>query len=299
MTIGNAIILGIIQGITEFLPISSSGHLVLAESYLNLDVQSLKAFDVVVHVGTLVAIFAYFWRDFWNFILAVWYLVFPQKLKKEQTEKAVAEVKTHQKWLGYIVLGSVPAAFVGLMWEDQIDHYFRNPMTVAFFMMATGLFFLIAEALLKTYKKRNGHRGYRKITLKRGIIIGLAQACALIPGVSRSGSTIAAAISQGIEREKAARFSFLLGSPAIFGAGLITALKLFTAENVQLPIAVMVAGFISSVVIGYLSIVLLMKFLKRHSLAVFAWYLIIIGLIMTVWMLHQAMLSALIPDFLL
>ncbi len=267
MDLWQALFLGTVQGLTEFLPVSSSGHLVLAEIFLGLKVESLKAFDVMVHLGTLVAIFAYFWKDFRDFILAAWHL-----LKRTPKDKLSQEVSQHQRWLGYIILGSVPAAIVGIGFEEEIDRMFRNVFSVGVFMVAAAVFFLVAEWLLAHSKKKDD-----KFNWKKALIIGVAQSVALIPGVSRSGSTIAAAISQGVDRERAARFSFLLGTPAIFGAGLITSLKLMKNGFGEAGMDVLGVGFVSSAIVGYLSVWLLMVFLKKHSLKVFAAYLLIVG----------------------
>ncbi len=256
----DALILGILQGITEFLPISSSGHLIIGETYLGLNVDTLKSFDVVVHVATLLAIITYFWVDFKGMIKA--FLAFCSgKLKKDDK---------YGKLILFIVIGTIPAVIVGLFAEDIIDQHFRNIAAVGKWMLIIGILFLLAEHFHKK-KKRAG------LTLRKSIFIGLMQALALIPGVSRSGSTIVAGLFSGIERSEAARFSFLLGIPAIAGAGLLTALKIPENGGFGIDLSVLGVGFISSFVFGILSISFLMKFLKKHSLNVFAFYLIILG----------------------
>ncbi len=281
MSLLQALILGTVQGLTEFIPVSSSGHLVLVEFLLGLEVESLKAFDVMVHMGTLVAIFGYFWKDFWEFILAVWHLV-----KRTPVAEVVPEVRQHQRWLGYIILGSVPAAGVGLFFEDWIDAHFRNPLVVAGVMGIVGMLFFVAEWMLtkvnhKKSKNDDSEMKWRNFTLIKALSVGVAQAFALIPGVSRSGSTIATAISFGIPREKAARFSFLLGAPAIFGAGLVTVLKMPETGWAEVGFNAMVVGFLSSAVVGYMCVAFLMKFLKKYGLRVFGIYLILVAVV--VW----------------
>lgn len=237
MTIWDAIILGIVQGITEFLPISSSGHLVLAEELLGLHVEALKSFDVVVHVGTLLAIVLYFWKDFFKVKLWPW-----------------------------LVLGSVPAALVGFTLEDQIDAVFRSSLAVGIVMLLLGLVFLVPESW--------GQKADKKLTWWRVLLIGCAQAVAIIPGVSRSGSTIFTGRMLGLQREEAARFSFLLGSIAIAGAGFLTALDLKDAPVEWAPLG---AGFLAALISGWFAVKWLMKFLKHHPLTVFGGYLMVVG----------------------
>lgn len=291
MSLLQALILGTVQGLTEFIPVSSSGHLVLVEFLLGLEVESLKAFDVMVHMGTLVAIFGYFWKDFWEFILAVWHLV-----KRTPLERLDGGVRQHQRWLGYIILGSVPAAGVGLFFEDWIDAHFRNPLVVAGVMGIVGGLFFVAEWRLKKVNNKKsendgGEMKWRNFSLIKALTVGVAQAFALIPGVSRSGSTIATAITFGIPREKAARFSFLLGAPAIFGAGLVTALKMPEGGWAEVGFNVLGVGFLSSAVVGYMCVAFLMKFLKKYGLRVFGIYLILITAV--VWGYFVYMLNAL------
>lgn len=265
MTFLDALILGLLQGITEFLPISSSGHLVLGEALLGLNVEALKSFDVAVHIGTLAAIIIYFWKDFVGLIMGFLSLLRIVKKKKKYEE--------YQKLVGYIVIGTVPAVIVGLLFGDAIDYLFRNPLYVGLFMIIVAEVFIIAEGVLKKYKEEVN------VGLKQAVIIGLVQATALIPGVSRSGSTIAAGIFQGVSREKAARFSFLLAMPAILGAGLLTLVKDLKAGEFNVEAMPMIVGFIASVASGFAAVYFLMKFLKNHTLKVFSVYLFAIGLI--------------------
>ncbi|MBP7670928.1 undecaprenyl-diphosphatase UppP [Candidatus Gracilibacteria bacterium] len=254
MTIFDAAILGALQGVTEFLPISSSGHLVLGEEFLGLDVEGLKAFDVVVHLGSLMAILVYFWRDIKGLFGGLWGF-----LNRRSGE--------YEKLIGFILLGTIPAVVIGFTMEEMIDSVFRSVNGVAVGMLMAAAFFLIADRFYK---------GTGKLSVKKAFLIGVAQAVALIPGVSRSGSTISAGIMAGLSREEAARFSFLLGTPAIFGAGLLTALRLEDGEVAVSGMALAV-GFIASFGFGLLSVSVLMKFLKKYSLKVFAVYLLILA----------------------
>jgi undecaprenyl-diphosphatase len=282
----DALILGALQGVTEFVPISSSGHLVIAEEFLGLDVSSLKSFDVIVHVGTLLAILLYFWDDVWGLISAFWRLV-SGRLEKDDP---------YGRMILYIVIGTVPAVFAGVYLGEWIDGIFRNVSAVGWAMMGVGFVFLLAEFVYKFkpaegfftkvrdfFRRDNAEKEVREMRWWKAILIGLAQATALIPGVSRSGMTISAGLFSGVERTNAARFSFLLGVPAILGAGIYTGIGEMGNGAAEGAICLnplpLIVGFLASFVVGFLSISLLMKFLKKHSLVLFAIYLIGMGLI--------------------
>ncbi len=255
MTILESIILGIIQGVTEFLPISSSGHLVIFEQLFGLKVETLKTFDVALHVGTLVSILIYFWKDFLGIL----------KFKGEGL-----------KLLGYLVIGMIPSVAVGLIFGDKIDESFRDVSMVGLSMIFTGGLFFTAEWFAKKHVKQIDN----KLSTKKALTIGALQALALIPGISRSGSTICGGLFQNLSRENAARFSFLLGAPAIFGAGILTAVKDMNGSDVSaistLLTPILIGLFVSALV-GLVSIYLLMKILKKHTLRGFGIYLFIVG----------------------
>lgn len=259
--------LGIVQGITEFLPISSSGHLILFENVFGLEVAQLKSFDVALHVGTLLAILLYFWKDFRGMLFGI----FGKDLRTHRmhfhSDPSQESAAFYRQLFMYLVIGTIPAVLAGIFFNETIDRYFRSTGSVAFMMMFVALVFFLAE---------RGHKEGSHVGLKNALYIGIAQAFALIPGVSRSGATISAGLFQGLKRETAARFSFLLGAPAIFGAGLWTFLKGFDAASVSFPI--LAIGFLSATLSSLVSVHFLMRFLKNHSLKVFAWYRIVVGL---------------------
>lgn len=253
MTIFEALILGIIQGITEFLPISSSGHLILVENALGLHIESLKSFDIALHLGTLFAILIYFKNDFLN-------------LGKNALQGKFEHI-------GWLVLATLPAVIVGAYYRDSIDTLFRNPMSVAIVLFVFSLVFIIAEKyprtknipLIQPEKTRLGNA-------KRILFIGVMQALALIPGISRSGATISAGLMLGVERARSARFSFLLGAIAISGASVIGFKDLLSDTTTYFELPIFTVGILSSAIAGYITIKFLMKFLTHHTLIPFAYY---------------------------
>ena len=257
MSIWESLLLGVLQGISEFLPISSSGHLVLGQSLLGLDVAELKSFDVMVHLGSLLAILLYFRNDVLELLKGL------LKLLKGKFEDE------YVKLIGLISLATIPAVFAGLFLGDTIDYWFRNVTAVALWMVTIGVIFLLGEKLSDQKEKNNWWRS---------VLIGCAQAFALIPGISRSGSTIVMGLFTGMKREDAARFSFLLGIPAILGAGVLTFKDGFSEVGIVSP-EIMAVGFVSSAVAGYISVSFLMRFLRSNGLNVFAYYLIFIGIL--------------------
>ncbi len=260
MNIGYALLLGILQGVTEFLPISSSGHLVLGESLFNLQVADLQSFDIAVHFGTLLAIFVYFRRDIGRLLIALGGILARKHVPKSD-----------KSMIGYLLIGTVPAVIVGLFFGDFIEENFRGVKSVAMMFLFVAAFFLVAEYMKKRTKDT-------KIGLVQAVLIGCVQAIAIIPGISRSGCTIGAGLLQGVNREEAARFSFLLGAVAISAA---TALSLYKASKglMILPSAeILTVGIISSFAAGYLSVSFLMKFLKSHTLHIFSAYLALLSL---------------------
>jgi len=255
--------LGLLQGVAEFLPISSSGHLVLAETYLHLDVEKLKVFDVVLHLGTLTAIIVYFWKDFCGLIKG--FLAFLRLYK------TAPHIEMYQRLIGYLIIATIPAVIVGLLFGDAIDYLFRNAWYVALFMIMMGEIYILAERFLSKYKIK------REIGWKNALIIGLAQAVALAPGISRSGSTIAAGLFQGVSREKAARFSFLMAMPAILGAGMLTFIKEIKAGTLTMEWMPVIVGFIASFGASFATVYFLMRYLKNNSLRPFSYYLFAVG----------------------
>lgn len=270
MTIVDATLLGALQGLTEFLPISSSGHLILMEKVLNLPFEYLKSFDIAVHFGTLLAIVAYFRKTIWD--LAKAFFVTPWKFLTQGKKAHFSdEIRKNQQLLGQLILASIPAFIIGVTLSDWLDERFRNPFSVAIFFVIVGILFFVAEYIFKKVKKQP--RG-----LVQSVLMGFAQCLALIPGISRSGITISAGLVQGVEREEAARFSFLLGAVAIFGGAVFAIVAVLKGKYALPNLDVLIIGILSSFIVGLAAISFLMKFLKKHTLHVFGVYRILIGL---------------------
>ena len=254
MNIFTAAILGIIQGATEFLPISSSGHLALAHYFFGAEEASLT-FDVALHLGTLLAIVIYFRDDFWQMGKAV------LGLNQERDE-----AKRLRTMAVYICLATIPGVLAGLLLGDTAEQYFRHPAMVAMVLAGAGLLLLLADQAGKRT------RDFGKITLRDGLLIGLAQACAIIPGVSRSGSTITCGLALGLTRQAAVRFSFLLSAPIIFGAGVYKLPEIIAQGLLGEQSSLYLTGFLASAISGYLFISFIMQYIRARSFAIFAYY---------------------------
>lgn len=247
MEIFQAIILGIVQGITEWLPISSSGHLVLFETILN--VKQPIIFDIVLHLGSLVVVFAVFWKQIIELITGVF------QGKKEKL-----------MYLLYLIIASIPIALVGYFLNDMIKSIFTELYTVGY-----GLLFTAIILYLSQYPKKKD----KPLTAFRSLITGIGQAFAILPGVSRSGTTISTGMMQGIKREDTAVFAFLMFIPAIIGATLFELKNIGEITNV-LP---MVVGVITTIIVGFFSLKLLLNIIKKGKLHYFSIYCLVIGLI--------------------
>jgi undecaprenyl-diphosphatase len=260
MSIIQAVLLGIIQGATEFIPVSSSGHLVLVPWLLGWESPGL-IFDTVVHWGTLVAVLLYFWRDWWTLIVA-WL----RGLLRWDWSAPEARLA----WL--LVLGTVPAAVIGFLLEDFFEGLFAAPIWVCIFLFVTAALLTAAEKLGKRTREL-GQLGWRD-----ALVIGLGQAAAIAPGISRSGATISFGLFRGVKRAPAARFSFLLSTPIILGAGLFKLLDLVAEPDPLAQAPALIAGFVAAAVAGYLCISFLLRYLQRGKLYPFAIYCAAFGL---------------------
>jgi undecaprenyl-diphosphatase len=277
MTLFQAILLGIVQGLTEFIPISSTAHLVLAMRAMDLALtpEQATASMAVIQLGTLLAVLVYFAGDIWRITRAFIHdhLVILKDGRRDQfnRENEHARLST-DAWLGWlIIIGTIPVVIVGLTFKKQIEGSFtKNLWIIATMMIVVALLLIVAELVGK--RKRR----LQDLGLGDAVAVGLAQCLALIPGSSRSGSTMMAGLFVGQTRETAARFSFLLSIPAIAASGV---LELFEAINTLPPgsLVNLAAGTAVSAIVGYLSIWFLLRFLRTHSTGVFIGYRILVG----------------------
>jgi len=285
MDLIQAIILGIVQGLTEFIPISSTAHLVFASRFTHLhdgDPAKITATMAVIQLGTLAAVFVYFTSDIWSISSAFardhWNLLFNRRKMRFSGTHGVRPIwLSNESWLGWLVIiGSIPIGVVGLLFKDFIEGSgTKNLWFIAIMLIAIALLLALAE-WVGSQRKDIGHLG-----LADAIVVGLAQVLSLMPGASRSGSTIMGGLFAGENRETAARFSFLLSIPAIGASGLLQlreAVQILPPESfIPLVVAVIV-----SAIVGYLSIWFLLAFLKRRSTAIFIGYRLILGSIILV-----------------
>lgn len=276
MNLIQAIILGLIQGLTEFLPVSSSGHLVLGQVILGVD-QAVKqeigvAFEVFVHFGTLLAVLTVYWRDIVGMLKAFCSIF--------SSNRSTIEDKYHQeddfKMMILILIGSLPAGILGIALKDIIEEAFVNPLLVCFMLIVTaGILF--STRYLSTENQ--------KLNFTNSLIIGFAQAFAMIPGISRSGSTISTGLLMGLDRETSAKFSFLLSVPVIAGATILE----FKNVVAHPPAGVMIINFIIGTIVAYLSGFIAIKFLlsiiRKGKLEIFAYYCLIAGISGVSWLL--------------
>ncbi len=268
MTLIQAIILGIIQGLTEFLPISSSAHLVIAPFLLGWTIpeQQVFPFDVLVQLGTLLAVIIYFWGDLWAILKA-----FIQGLVQR---KPFTDPLSRQGWL--LILASIPAGLAGLLFKDLVDQAFQS-------MLITGLFLLVTALLLTVAEWIGKHsRSLESLGWLDAVWMGVAQALAIFPGISRSGATMAGGLVRNLDRTAAARFSFLMSIPIMLAAGGVALKDVLDIPGLSSMLPQIGVGFIAAAVVGYLSIRWLLRFVSTHSLRPFAVYCTGLGLLVVI-----------------
>jgi undecaprenyl-diphosphatase len=259
MDLLEAIVLGIVQGLTEFLPISSTGHLRVVPAFLGWEDPG-AAFTAVIQLGTTFAVLIYFRRELWRIAIA-W-------LDSVRTRGQRRDLDARLGW--FIFLGTIPIGIFGLIFKDQIETSARDLYVIGTALIVFGLVMLVAD------RTGSQKRDLETMGTREGLAVGFAQALALIPGVSRSGATITAGMFAGLNREAAARFSFLLSTPAIvLSAGF--EMRHFFGEDAGAGAGEIIAGVVAAFVVGYLSIAFLLRWLARHSLAIFVVYRVALG----------------------
>ncbi len=254
-----SVILGLIQGVTEFLPISSTGHLILGRSLFGLSTDNALAFDAILHLATAAAVIVYFRRDIWLLSQALF-----RKLGRLQVDTKDSDL------LYALAVGTVPAVVLGLTLENLMAVTFRSPLLVAGVLAAGSVFFIYAEYQYSKEKRRPG------IGVKTGFKIGLFQSLALIPGVSRAGATIAGGMLLGLSRSEAARFAFLLAVPVILGAGFKKLFELMASDALVAWGAVLI-GSLTAFMVGLLAIHFMLSFVRRYTFWPFIWYRLILA----------------------
>ncbi|WP_298521638.1 undecaprenyl-diphosphatase UppP [uncultured Methanobrevibacter sp.] len=267
MDIFQGIIIGIVQGLTEFLPVSSSAHLVFIQNILG--VESSLAFDTFLHLGSLLAVLWFFRADIIKMILS-WIDsvmdIFQGRFKEGFYDDA------YKRLAWYVIIGTIPVALVGLLFEDAVDSLFAGALYVpAFFLFVTGTILYLSQRMT------SGNVNLKNISAKESLFMGLGQACAILPGLSRSGTTIAAGLVIGLDKEFAAKFSFILSIPAILGAFLLQAKDIGGAMDANfLPV---ILGFIAAFIAGYAAIKWMLELIQKRSLDIFAYYCWIVGIV--------------------
>lgn len=249
----NAVVLGIIQGLTEFLPISSTAHLVLLRSFLDWSMQDSLVFDVSLHAGTLLSLVVCFRYDILDM------------------------VRRGRRLLYLILIGTIPAGICGFLFEDFVERSLREPYIIVFSLTIIGVVMLIAERFQKT-------RLIEELTIKDALIVGFSQAIALVPGVSRSGITISTALLLGLRRQDSARFAFLLSMPVILGAVILEGRRIIGAG---VEVNEFLVGFIASFISGFFAIKFLLSYLKKHPINVFAYYRFGLAALIAVWLVGR------------
>lgn len=258
------IILGIVEGITEWLPISSTGHMILANEFIKLDVSSSfwEVFEVVIQLGAIMAVVLLFFKD-----------LFPWGFGKHKEETK----NTFNLWFK-IIVGCIPCGIIGLLLDDYINDKFFNPWTVAVMLILYGIFFIIVE----NHHKKAKVSDLNKLTYKQALLVGLFQVLSIIPGTSRSGATILGGLLIGLDRSVAASYTFYLAIPVMFGASLLKLVKFGFAFSAS-EIIILLVGMISAFIVSILAIKFLLKYIKKNDFKVFGYYRIVLGLIVILY----------------
>ena len=263
MNVLQAILLGIVQGLTEFLPVSSSAHLVLVPYFFGWKFapEQVLPFDTIVQLGTLLAVVLFFWKDLWVIIAA-----FVRGILKG---KPFADLQARLGW--FLILATIPAGLLGLLIKQQVDEAFQSPTATALFLFVTAAFLLLAEWLSRR------SRPFSSIVWLDALWMGIGQAISIFPGVSRSGATMSSGLLRHLDRKAAARFAFLMSVPVFLAAGALEIKDALALPNLGEFLPLVMVGFIAAAVVGFFSIRWLLAFVSNHSLRVFALYCVVLG----------------------
>lgn len=269
MDLISSILLGLLQGITEFLPVSSSGHLALARALIGEELSPGITFEIVVHFGSFCSIALYYRTRLIEILSDLFRSLTPAGVASGRWK---SDPNTRLCWI--ILLSMIPAMAVGFTLKDPIEELFLNPVFVSFMLLVTG-------TLL--FSTRFVGRPTGDVTATRGLLMGIAQACAIIPGISRSGSTIVTGLYSGVNRDQVANFSFLMVLPVLAGAMLLEVIDLQDAGLDAAAITALIAGFLTSFLSGYVALTYLIKLLKREKFHLFSWYCWAVGIFGLFW----------------
>jgi len=277
--IGNVIILGIVQGLTEFLPISSSGHLILAREFLTIQIGNDLAFDAVLQLATTLAVFVYFRKDILGYIENFFLII---------TKRGDVVEKKERTLLYAVIIGTIPGVVAGLFLESSMETLFRNTNLVALTLVIGALVMVVAELLFSRKQEshsaqtENGSNKNNGLTIKKGLLVGLFQSLALVPGFSRSGMTISGGLFAGLSREEATRFSFLLAFPILLGSGAKKILDLAQEGTLFTAGFELFVGSVCAFIVGIFAIHFLLSYLKNNTLYVFVWYRVFLAIVIVV-----------------
>ena len=271
MTLLEAILLGILQGLTEFLPISSSGHLVLAQTFLGLK-EPLVFFDVMLHVGTLAAVLVVYREAIGKLAIGGVSTLGNSQFWREP--RTTFNTSTELKFIWLILLGSIPTGVIAVLFKTELESFFDEVRLVSIMLILTGVILQLPRLRKQGVKSSDASTGSLKTW--HAPLIGVAQGCAITPGISRSGTTISVALFLGIPAKTAAEYSFLLSIPAILGA---VALKIRDVGDTTIPLYIMGAGMLAAFIVGYIALQLLLVVLNRGRFSLFSYYCIALGLV--------------------
>lgn len=272
MSIFHAITLGVIQGITEFLPVSSSGHLIFLPRLFGWADQGIE-FDAVLNLGTLIAVVFYFRKELWR--IAQSFLVLPKKQNEQQKQNFALGI--------LLIIATIPAALVGVLWGDYLQEVFRSPFSIAITMSFWGIVLYAAQKYFETMQAQKKLRGIEKLTIKDALFVGTAQALSLIPGTSRSGITMTASLFAKLNKSDAAKFAFYMSVPITSLAVAHKMLDLMhtgIAANLYTPLVI---GFITSLITALLTIRFLLTMIKKYSFTPFVWYRVIMSIVILMY----------------
>ncbi|NLW17395.1 MAG: undecaprenyl-diphosphate phosphatase [Firmicutes bacterium] len=265
MQLWEVVLLGILQGFTEFLPVSSSGHLVIAQDLLGVATPGV-VLELVLHLGTLVSVFIVFWSDIVGLLRGFFSLLLSPRGRRPMSP----ELSTYRRLVGLLLVGVIPTAIFGIVLEPFFESLFNSVGAVGIALLLTGIVLFFISRL------RPGRRGLDRMTFLDALVVGIAQGCAIMPGLSRSGMTISSALSRGLTRDAATRFSFLISIPTIAGATLLKINDILSFSGEQGGL--LLVGFIVAALSGILAIKVLVKLLQKGKLQLFAYYVWVLGL---------------------